>query len=469
MRFRLLCLVLLIGCGKVEDKPPPGDDCTMNSECTDPALPFCIGGACNANCAESTDCVDPGAPVCASDGACVGCESATDCTGATAPVCDTDTRECRGCSADAECVSGVCVEAEGGCVADADVAFVADMGIDNNECTRAAPCATITAAISKTNKRVIKVLGGTLDVFNDPITINGDRVLDGSDTSLRSNATAITIIEPSTAIVEGFRVTVPTDPTIPAIRSSGFGANPILHDITVVPGQGGFGIHATNGSLLTLQHSRIGALGSATTEVQCQNAKVRIDQNRFESAFFSPGTGACEGTVTRNRFESNNDRSVHVLGGPMVIENNLIIHNNGFNDSILAINMRPGSTIRFNTLINTTAVPSDGAALSCDNTVEVTSNVFAYNSGHPITGQGCATRFSIFDDVSVTSAGTGNQTTGIETIFVNRAAGDFHLAPTSIARAGAEPGQIMVKVDFEGNPRPNPAGTTSDCGAFEAP
>ncbi len=465
----LLCLVLLIGCGKVLDKPP-GDQCTLNSECTDPSVPFCIGGACNANCDESTDCVDPANAVCATDGACVGCETATDCTGVNAPICDPSARACRGCEADAECGGGVCIEAEGGCVADDEVAFVADMGTDIGTCTRAAPCATVDFARAQAaGRRVIKVLGGSLDIFNFPIKLTGDVVLDGDNTSLGSNATAITVTGPSTAIVEGFRVTVPTDMTIPAIRATGFGANPIFHAITVVPGAGGFGIHATVSSEVTLQHSEIGALGSSTTEVQCQNAKIHIDQNRFHSSFVSTGTGACEGTITRNQFESNNDRSVQLDGGPMVIENNLIVHNGGFNDSMLVINMRPGSTIRFNTLINTTAVPSDGAALSCDNTVEVTSNVFAYNSGHPITGAGCATRFSIFDDVSVTSAGTGNQTTGIETIFVNRAARDFHLAPTSIARSAAEPGQLMVKVDLEGNPRPNPAGTNSDCGALEAP
>jgi hypothetical protein len=379
-------------------------------------------------------------------------------------------RECRGCTADTECPGGVCVEAEGGCVADADVAFVADMGTDTGTCTRAAPCDTVSFAIAQAaGRRVIKVLGGSLAVFNSPITITGDIVLDGDDTSLQSNATAITVNAPSTAIIEGFRVTVSTDPATPVILVTGFNAKPILHDITVVPGAGTFGIHVTNSSEVTLQHSRIGSLGSASTEVRCQNAKIHVDQNRFESAFLVPSTGACEGTVTRNRFESNNDRSIHMNGGPMIVENNLIIHNGGFNDSMFAINMRPGTTIRFNTLINTTAVASDGAALSCDNTVEVTSNVFAYNSGHPITGQTCSPVFSIFDEVSVTSTGTGNQVTGIDTIFVNRTAGDFHLAPTSIARGAGEPGQLMVKVDFDGNPRPNPAGTNSDSGAFEAP
>lgn len=465
----LLCLVVLVGCGKVLDKPP-GDQCTLNTECTDPSMPFCIGGACNASCGESTDCVDPDHPVCAADGACVGCEVAADCTGADAPICDTTARECRGCAADAECSGGVCIEAEGGCVADSEVAFVADMGTDTGTCTRAAPCDTISFALAQAGgRRVIKVLGGTLAIFNDPITLTGDVVLDGDDTSLQSNATAITVNGPSTAIVEGFRVTVSTDPVTPAIKITGAGARPIFHDITVVPGAGGFGIHATLSSELTLQHSRVGALGSTTTEVQCQNAKIHVDQSRFESAFVGTGTGACEGSVTRNRFTSNNDKSVQMNGGPFVVENNLIVHNNGFNDSMSAANMRPGSTIRFNTLINTTAVASDGAALSCDNSIEVTSNVFAYNSGHPITGTGCSPKFSIFDEVSVTSTGTGNQVTGIDTIFVNRVAGDFHLAPTSIARGAGEPGQLMVKVDLEGNARPNPAGTSSDCGAFEAP
>jgi hypothetical protein len=75
----------------------------------------------------------------------------------------------------------------------------------------------------------------------------------------------------------------------------------------------------------------------------------------------------------------------------------------------------------------------------------------------------------VFDDVSTTSAGTGNQVVGIETIFVNRMGGDYHLGADSVARGGAEPGLTMVKTDYEGNPRPAPVGSTADCGAFEAP
>jgi hypothetical protein len=198
-------------------------------------------------------------------------------------------------------------------------------------------------------------------------------------------------------------------------------------------------------------------------------AKLRVDQCVLEMTILTGSGGTCELTATRNRFESLRDGSVQLTGGQLVMENNLIIHRDGFNDSISVGNLRAGSTIRFNTITNTTALPSDGSALSCDNSVVVTSNVFAYNSGHPIGGTGCQPRYSAFDDVSTTSAGTGNQITGIDKIFVNRAGGDYHLSATSVARGGAEPGLNMVTLDFDGQRRPNPINTTADSGAFEAP
>ncbi len=43
------------------------------------------------------------------------------------------------------------------------------------------------------------------------------------------------------------------------------------------------------------------------------------------------------------------------------------------------------------------------------------------------------------------------------------------LAAASVAKGGAEPGQTMTTIDFDGKPRPNPAKMPADCGAFEAP
>jgi hypothetical protein len=271
--------------------------------------------------------------------------------------------------------------------------------------------------------------------------------------------------------IEGFRITVPpvnpTGANTPGVKVAGPGAVGVIHGVEFA-GDGGSAVLSDSSADVTIRASHIGSLTSQNpTEIDCNNAKLHVDRNVLETAFAT--SNACEGTVTRNRFESSRDRSVQWSSGLLVMENNLIIHRDGFNDSISIVLLPSGSTMRFNTVVNTTALASDGAALNCDGSAEITSNIFAYNSGHPIKGTNCVTRFSIFDDVSTTSAGTGNQVTGIDTIFVNRGAGDYHLAPASIARAAAEPGLIMVKEDFDGNPRPAPAGTTADSGAFEAP
>jgi len=462
--YLLFAFVGLAACGDVVAKDP---GCQTAADCTDPAAPFCVENKCQAACAGAGDCTDPERGVCATDGACVGCVANTDCD-AAAPVCDTGERACRGCEKDSECAGGICIEAEGTCAADAEVAFVTMMGTDAGACTRTAPCATVSFALSVSGtRRIVHVLGGSLS--SAAMNFTSDRILDGEDTTLsNSSGTSITITAPAKVTVEGFRLTAPAMATVPAILVSG-AARARLHNLTI-GGDGGLAVNATNSANLHLSNSHIGNLGlNNPMHVYCPNSTALIDQNTFEMAIVGDNGTQCELTVSRNRFESTRDGSVQLQSGLLVMENNLIIHRDGFNDSISLGNLRSGSTIRFNTIVNTTAVGSDGSALSCNSVgVTVTSNIFAYNSGHPITGT-CETRYSVFDDRAVTSAGTGNQSVGIDTIFANRAGGDYHLSATSSAKANAEPGLNMVKVDFEGNPRPNPTGGPADSGAFEAP
>ena len=460
--YYLVALVGLAACGDVVQKAP---SCQSATECTDPAAPFCVDQKCQAACSGPVDCTDPARDVCASDGMCVGCVMSSDCaTGA--PVCDTGDRACRGCKMDSECPGGVCIEADGTCTADSQVSFVTMMGTDAGTCTRTAPCATIAYAITNAGTRpVVHVLGGSLST--PTITLTSDRILDGEDTALSVGNTTVAVQAPAKVIVEGFRITSPTMATLAGISVTGQ-ARARLYNLQI-SGGGGLAVNASNGANLQLVHSRIGSLvGSVTSHVSCPNSTALVDQNTFEASIVGDLGTQCELTVSRNRFESSRDGSVQLSSGLLVMENNLIIHRDGFNDSISIGNLRAGSTIRFNTVVNTTAVASDGAALSCNAGVVVTSNIFAYNSGHPITGT-CETRYSVFDTVALTSAGTGNQAVGIDTIFVNRAGSDYHLATASAAKGNAEPGLNMVKVDFEGKPRPSPAGGPADSGAFEAP
>jgi hypothetical protein len=149
------------------------------------------------------------------------------------------------------------------------------------------------------------------------------------------------------------------------------------------------------------------------------------------------------------------------------IENNLIMNSVGLADSMVVNAVAPGSTVRFNTFVNTSGLPSDGTALECDSTPVVTSNIFAYNSMHPFNPtNSCRSRYSLFDSTALPeqSAGVGNQTADAATFFVDPQRKDFHLVPNSPARGKAETGLGVVD-DIDGQPR----SAKPNVGAYEAP
>jgi hypothetical protein len=467
----LISLVVLLACGSVD---PPAATCTSNDVCPASA-PFCVSGACVAACSGDATCTDPGLPICAASGACVACVEDEDCP-AGSPVCTAE-NTCVGCSGDAECPDGVCVEATGACVAEADVAYVAENGADAGDCPRATPCGSIGYALDQLGTRkVVHVLGASL-FANATVTVKlgTGLVIDGEDTMLGTGpGVVLSVQEAAQATVEGFRFSIiespPGSAVTPTVVASG-GAKLVLHDVRM-DGSGGTAVLADSDAELTVQHSSIGNSVSSDTNantLSCNSATLIVQDNVLETTIVGDGSVGCKTTVRRNRFESSRDGSVHQQGGLLIMENNLIVHREMFNDSISVSQLQPGSTIRFNTVANKTALPSDGAALSCDGSATVTSNIFAYDSGHPITGQGCEVRYSVFDDAVLSAAGTGNQTVAITSIFVDRVNDDYHLKSGSAAIGGAEPGLSQVSDDFEGHARPLPAGTAADCGAFEAP
>jgi hypothetical protein len=451
---RWIFVALVAACGSVRTNATPdagGDD------------------GSSATCRHDTDC-DVAHPHCAPDGTCVACQIDADCTDPSAPVCETTTHSCRGCAADSECTGGVCIESTGTCTADAEVAFVANTGTDTGNCSRAAPCLTLPFAVAHLAGRpVLHILGGTLDASN--VALSANVILDGEHTILGSvNGPALTIAAPATVTLEGLQFVEPAlGVTGDALAING-AASVLLYDVELA-GDSGQALLVNNEATLHIIRSHIGNLTSTNTHlIDCENSTIVAEQNLFEKSNITNfNGGTCDVTARRNSFHSNRDGCIQVSDGHLVAENNLIVNDNDLADSMFANNLSPGSTIRFNTFVNTTPQPSDGAALGCDATVLVTSNVFTYNSAHPIVGQGCATRYSVFDTVATTAAGTGNRVADIATIFTDRANGDYRPSATSVARGSAEPGQeTMVDIDFDGNPRPNP-GPTADCGAFEVP
>jgi hypothetical protein len=159
------------------------------------------------------------------------------------------------------------------------------------------------------------------------------------------------------------------------------------------------------------------------------------------------------------------DRMVFATGGFLTVENNLFTSVDPFADGIGFFTVVPGSTFRFNTMFNSSGIDDGGTALGCDSTLIATSNIIAWHATQ--FSDECQTTYTLYDTLNQQD-GSGNQHLDPSTFFVDSAHGDFHLASSSPAIRHADPSQTLG-TDKDGNPRPNPAGSTADCGALESP
>jgi hypothetical protein len=444
-------------------------ECATSAECASPDAPVCIDGLCVASCRSDDDCAGAaGGPRCAADGACVGCLTGADCP-ATAPFCDADDRRCRGCAADPECASGVCLERDGRCAAEDEVIHVQMFGSDAGECTRAAPCRTLPYALQKVtpSRKVIHIDGGNLPTPATTIAIDRSVVIDGSDTTIAKPSgvplfSLAAFLGPVT--LEGVRLIGSADPSDPTITVTSGSLLRIARSVLSTA------LIDIVGGGLEVRDARVTAVGTMKA-VGCLNGSVTVRAVDFEHTTI--GAVNCHVNISRCRFDEISDGSIRAQGGVAIIENNLLINSYELADLMNVTSLAPGSVVRFNTFVNTSGIVADGIALSCDGSATVTSNIFAYGSTHPMggpSGTPCPTRFSLFDAAAVAqhSGGEGNQTGDAATFFVNRAARDFHLSISSPARQAAEPG-LSIDEDLEGHPRPAPLGSRSDAGCFEAP
>jgi hypothetical protein len=199
--------------------------------------------------------------------------------------------------------------------------------------------------------------------------------------------------------------------------------------------------------------------------VKCTSGTLEAARVAFERTIVESQN--CALTVQQSKHDGTSDRSITATGGKITIENNLILESYDFVDSMDIRGSAPGSVIRFNTFVNTSGINSGGVALVCDNTQDVSNNIFAYRSTNPLNG--CTARYSLFDAVATPAAraGEGNRPTEFALIFANASMKDFHLASASDAKGNAQPN--LINVDFEGAPRPRPANTNPDMGCYEAP
>lgn len=458
--FQVGVLVVAAGCGKVPAAQPDasdgsGGDCTTSTECTDPSMPFCIDSQCVAACQTDDDCAGTNStPYCASDGACVACKTNAECS-TNAPVCDATDRACRGCEEDSECESGVCLEAEGTCADANNVLFVKAGGADTGTCAMTAPCSTLTYALSKVTSQhnVIHILGATFSTDGAVVSFtNGAVTVDGSDTTVTRGDIGPVFTLPAngapTVVLSGLKIGV-SGTNNESVSVAGHTMQ--LHGVTLnAPA-------TVSGGILDVGHSVLADKASVTCTT---NGTLHVTDSQLHATIY---TQDCTLTMQRNRHESVSAATLNANATMLLVENNTIVNSDYFTDPMTA-NGLAGSFVRFNTFVNVSGVDMGATSLTCNQMVTATSNIFAWHSS---SQPNCATKYSLFDQLAGTPAGTGNRSADVATFFVDVESKDLHLAASSPAKGMAEPG--LVDVDADGNPRPLPASSNPDIGAYEAP
>ena len=189
-----------------------------------------------------------------------------------------------------------------------------------------------------------------------------------------------------------------------------------------------------------------------------------------ESSVQGVSTDHCAVTIEQSTFDETVVEAQPITVGsasaPFTIENNVIVAKDAGLDAVERLEGPPGSVFRFNTLVNLSGEDETAEPLDCQNSsVEASDNIIAWHTSEAIN---CPVTYTLVDSVEALPPGTGNQVADASTFFVNMAGKDFHLGSASPALHAAEPG-VDVPVDHDGNPRPEPANTNDDVGAFESP
>jgi len=392
---------------------PTAPACTSSLMCTTPALPVCDvdDTATCTGCATATDCTRfPERGLCDPDSrGCVQCVSATDCTATATPICGDDGL-CHGCTADAECASGVCDEGSGACVLATDIIYVNGATGGGTACTSTAPCATVVAGVAAiTGSRRYMILAP--GEYAESVVIDGKTVtILGAGAGISpmvSNTAALVVLNASTVRLEGLR----------------------LHDAGGGPNADGVRCAAP-----------VGGIPSVTM------VGVRID------GFGGYGVDAtgCTVTITDCEIASNPGGGISLLSGAFAITNTYIT-NNGGNTTVGGVKLDsndPASVFEFNTVAGNLATGSIAQAVSCvaGGQQRIANNILAGVGATQVSSANCDLEFNLSNQ---NLSGQGNVMAA--PTFVSGT--DYHLMRTSEGVDDADP-DATLGVDADGDLRP---------------
>ena len=440
----LACGVACFHPNAAQDQPcSPDGFCPSGQHCDVTQLPpTCVAGDGGAIGGDARG-VD--APV-AKDGMMVSCAGGCP---SDQPICDTGDDTCRGCVADAECPSLACEESTGACIAAGSAIFVATTGTDGGACTAAAPCATVTYALTLvgSGRGFIAIAAGTYhDSFLVPAsvatTLSGPS-LDPSAAEIDYAATGsgidhvIEITGAAQVVVEG--LTIANDATVEGIRMSATAGKLQLSRVAVTKCAGGLDLRGT----------------------------IAISQCEIHD---NPGIGIAFATggvldVERTRI-SGNSEGVQISTGDIIVRNSFILRSSSH-----AVHVTGGAntTLSFDTIAdNELGGSDDDIAVECGSgaTGPLIEDTIVANNGNGTNQLGCGgVNYVATTGDPTNGGGTGNFHVEYPGLFANPSMGDYHLAPHAAPIDLADPAATLM-IDFDGQLRPQ--GPRCDVGADEA-
>ena len=429
---------------------PPGEPCGPDGECESADTPICFEGLCVEceaagdcpfskpvcsevghqcqSCSDTAECDGfDGRPFC-DQGECVGCRDGDDCSAEAAPICDQDARSCRGCVAGVECASGVCDWMGGGCVAEANVLYVATDG-SGDLCTREEPCDSIAQALALAAGSMNWILMAP-GAYVETVSVTGETVrIVGDDADLRPDGTevaAITVSAGANLSISGLRIH----------DADGNGDGP------------GDGLYCTNSG------------GSPTVILD----RVTIEGNDDQGI----DANSCNITVGRSTLIDNRRGGITLDSVDFDITNNFII-GNGSGSAVspgVLVDKNPPTAgrIEHNTIVANVSQTGTPSGIRCSlvgTGITFRNNIVFDNLGSEtqVDGENCSHDYSVIGP----EAAAGVDNIAIAPTFASDS--DFHLAAGSSGIDAAQDSDVAVDVDGERRP----GSGANDIGADELP
>jgi hypothetical protein len=443
---------ICVECVRDRDCPNGAPTCDLESNtCLTPSCE--LGNDGDDFCMSET----PMTPVCGPNGRCAECNENADCMTPPQPACDTETGECRGCQAHAECDSGACDLDNGMCIDQANIVYVDDNGTNGVNCgTINAPCRTFSEAGGaggaivkiKDSVRTIVLQPGAL---NDKFSVNGlDLTIIGEEGS--SLAPVLNDLTPAVSVFGGATVTFSSM----ILAKTSHNAESIA-------------LRCAGNSTIKLEDSQVDevATGIVVGVTGCDLTLLRSEVRGSQGIGVSIQSGSLD--MQQSKITDNDEGGLFIESADFSIVNSLIADNGSGGDGSDFGGIKLGTNLGSQRLEHTTIARnrvgdlfnmSVGSGLDCfDGDLNGQNNIIAFaGSSNMLLVTGCTLTNSLVE-VSPIYPGQGN-INGSPTFA---AVDDFHLAEGSAGVDEAVGDE--VKIDLDGDARPQ--GLAPDMGMDE--